>query len=310
MGYSSFIGQEESYISALERMTNEESSSCLSIFLSATSEANITAVLLGGMLNVEKSMRRIRRNDAGRQELLQKGAEIVHAVEHAVYALTALKDETDYDDKLAPVNTATRGTSLINLFTASVSAVTAATLTEECADQFKSKEAGSLELTRNQVHANPDDGIAWLAFGKQLVLESARLKKTKSIDFLHAMESARIALSKSSRLLHDRVTDAQLLLAKRHASDADVNKEIFGDENISIMTNLKAVIPNFVDAAIYAECVALHAVCVDSLRLYQSASSAGPSEFQSSNLSVKELQQALLIDPENLIARKGLGLKC
>ncbi len=76
MRYSSFIGQEESYISALERMTNEESSSCLSIFLSATSEANIAAVLLGGMLNVEESIRRIRRTDAGRQELLQKGIKV------------------------------------------------------------------------------------------------------------------------------------------------------------------------------------------------------------------------------------------
>jgi hypothetical protein len=94
------------------------------------------------------------------------------------------------------------------------------------------------------------------------------------------MELARIALSKSSNLLHDCVTDAQLL-----------------------MTNFKAVVTNFVDAALYAECFALHAV-------YQSASSAGPSEYQSSNLSVQELQQALLIDPENLIARKGLGLKC
>jgi hypothetical protein len=99
------------------------------------------------------------------------------------------------------------------------------------------------------------------------------------------------------------------LLAKRHASDADVNKEIFGDENVSSMATLKAVVPDVVNAEIYAESIALHAVCLCTLRSLRNVDPEEPSACKSRKFSLIEMQKALLVDPENAIARKGLGLK-
>jgi hypothetical protein len=309
MRSSSVIGQEKSYITALERATSEESTSSLSIFLSSTSEANIAAVLLGGMLNVEGSF---WRNDTGRKQLLQKGSDLINSVKSSVHAWTALKNDTVLENKIRPVDTTAGGASLIDLFNASTTAVNSIYSIEQNRNRDKRNMTKSLEYTRNQVHAYPDDGIAWLEYGKQLVFETARLKKNdedKSDVYLRTLDSARIALFKSSSLLHDCLTDAKLILAKRHASDADVNKEIFGDENVSSMATLKAVVPDVVNAEIYAESIALHAVCVCTLRLLQNVDPEEPSACKSRKFSLAEMQKALLVDPENAIARKGLGLK-
>lgn len=308
MRSSSVIGQDESYITALERATSEESSSSLSIFLSSTSEANIAAVLLGGMLNVEGSF---WRNDTGRKELLQIGTDLINGVEHSVHALTALNKDIVLDSKIRPVDTTAGGASLMDIFSVSTSVVSSIHSIEQNRNQGKRNVTKSLEYTRNQVHAYPDDGIAWLEYGKQLMFETARLKKNgevKADAYLRAMDSGRIALSKSSSLLHDCLTDAKLILAKRHASDADVNKEIFGVEDVSSMATLKAVVPDTVNAEIYAESVALHAVCVCTLQVLRNADPEEPSSCKSNKFSLAEMQKALLVDPENAIARKGLGL--
>lgn len=306
MGNSSFLGQGKSYISALERRTLEESFSSLCMFLSATGETNAGAVLLGGLLHAEESLR--KRENSGAQELLEKGAELVNIVERSVSLLMEAKAKEGDDLNSSPLNAASGGLSLMNLFDASVAALTAASKFHSSSKTrgFQpSSEIFSLAKIRDKVHSYPDDGIFWLSFGKHLIMKAARMKKTnESTELLSIMESARSALSKSLSLLHEQVTGAQLLLPKRHASDADANEEIFGTNNSSAIS-LKAVIPSCVDAKIYAACVALHAGCVDNLFVFEEKV-MDVREYK--KRTVLEMQKALLIDPENPIARRGLSL--
>lgn len=306
MGNPSFLGQDKSYISALERRTIEESFSSLCMFLSATGEANAGAVLLGGLLHAEESLR--KRENSVAQQLMHTGAELVNSIERSVSPMMETNTKEGDDLNSSPLNTAPEGLSLMNLFDASVAALAAASKFHSSSKprglQSLSKTF-SLAKTRDQVHSYPDDGIFWLSFGKHLIMEATRMKKmSESTELLSILESARSALSKSLSLLHEQVTEAQLLLPKRHASDADANEEMFGTSNSSNIS-LKAVIPSCLDATIYAECVALHAGCVDNLFVLEEKVTE-ISEYK--KRTVLEMQTALLIDPENPIARKGLSL--
>ena len=275
------------YLQALKRMTKAESKAALYTYNQLTGSQNIGSCLLESIMDAEETKDRYDFDDP---RSIMCGREKIQYVKNKLQQWkdnektnTEEKKPEDLDIKPQFSNEP----SMKELLTLSEDALesTAQLQTKEKQIQLSCNTKSSHDLKR-LLHENPDNGEIWMHLAKKLVKETAAIRglSKKSKKSRSLFSAAKVAAKKAVTILNDNLVNVTMLSANR------------SDEGYT--TSQKPAFPAQSDPSLLSESFAF-------LHWIEKINDANGNDQNMGSLPIA-LQKALIIDPDNKLAREAL----